>query len=508
MKNIFPAVHRLSLLISLLLAGLFGANEHCLAADGTNSPTVHPLPAIRVQNEGHYLQTEDGRPFFWLGDTGWKLFHSTTPAECSYYLQIRARQGFTVIQTMVISENELADTNALGEKPFLNNDPMTPNEKYFDRVVEIVDEAAADGLYLALVPAWGDLLTAPWGVGPRVFRNDNLPAARAYAKYLGRKLKGRSNVVWVLGGDRPAKLDGSKPDQWPQTGARKAGFPADYDWTPIWRELAAGITEGTETSPVFLYHPQGGEYRTSKFLAGESWLSINGMQSGHGGGHDIPVWEWVAQDYALTPAKPTMDLEPNYEDSPYNPWPRWNPATGYFTDHDVRKQTYRSVFAGACGVTYGNHCVWQFAGPRYEPINFPNHDWITALYRPGGSSMIFLRRLMESRPFFSRIPDQSLIADDPGKGGLHLQATRDREGSYALVYFPLNDQTAKIDLGKLNAKNVRAWWYDPRTGVGTLIGEFAGGSPRDFRTPPQGPDWVLVLDDVEKDYAPPGLKTY
>ena len=176
-----------------------------------------------------------------------------------------------------------------------------------------------------------------------------------------------------------------------------------------------------------MYHPQGGEYRTSKFLAGESWLSINGMQSGHGGGHDIPVWEWVAEDYALTPAKPTMDLEPNYEDSPYNPWPRWNPATGYFTDHDVRKQTYRSVFAGACGVTYGNHCVWQFAGPRYEPINFPNHDWIHALYRPGGVGMLFLRKLVESRPFFSRIPDQSLIVGDAGKGGFHLQAARDRK---------------------------------------------------------------------------------
>ena len=28
----------------------------------------------------------------------------------------------------------------------------------------------------------------------------------------------------------------------------QAGFPRDQDWTPIWRELAAGISEGTETS--------------------------------------------------------------------------------------------------------------------------------------------------------------------------------------------------------------------------------------------------------------------
>jgi hypothetical protein len=120
--------------------------------------------------------------------------------------------------------------------------------------------------------------------------------------------------------------------------------------------------------------------------------------------------------------------------------------------------------------------------------------------------MIFLRKLVESRPFFSRIPDQSLIGGDSGKGGVHLQATRDREGTYAFVYFPLNDMTANIDVGKLDAKKIRAWWYDPRTGVGTLIGELDGVGQHEFRAPPQGPDWVLVLDDVAKNYAPPGLK--
>ena len=495
MKTKFSTTTGLLLMASGLACQLYAADE-----------SARHLPAIRVNAAGHYLETEAGRPLFWLGDTAWKLFHSTTRAECSYYLHTRARQGFNVAQVMVISENQLADTNALGEKPFVNNDPATPNEKYFDRVAEIVDEAAANKLYVALLPAWGDQLTAPWGEGPRVFRNDNLPVVRAYAKYLGGKMHGKSNVVWMLGGDRPAKLDGSKPNQWPQTGATKAGFAVDYDWTPIWREFASGITEGAGGSPVFLYHPQGGEYRTSKFLAGESWLAINGMQSGHGGGRDIPVWEWVAQDYAQTPAKPTLDLEPNYEDHPYNPWPRWDPATGYFRDHDVCKQVYRSVLAGACGVTYGHHALWQFAGPRYEVINFADRDWISALHRPAASQMIFLRELIESRPFFSRIPDQSLIVGDAGKGGFHLQASRDREGTYAFVYFPLNDQSTKIDLGKLSAKRVRAWWYDPRTGVGTVIGEFDGGSPREFRTPPQGPDWVLVLDDAAKDYPPPGIK--
>jgi hypothetical protein len=122
--------------------------------------------------------------------------------------------------------------------------------------------------------------------------------------------------------------------------------------------------------------------------------------------------------------------------------------------------------------------------------------------------MQLLRRLMESRPYFRRIPDQTLISDDPGAGGLHLQATRDREGTYAFVYAPVNDLNFKLDLSSMRSKQERAWWYDPRTGVGTLIGMLDGNSKPEFRTPPYGPDWVLVLDDPKGNYEPPGLDVW
>lgn len=487
----------------ILLAALLAGSTFVA---GSAPASEYQLPAIRVQADGHYLETTDGRPFFWLGDTAWQLIHATTREECSYYLRTRAAQGFTIVQATVLAEFDgLNQPSALGERPFANNDPAQPNEKYFDRVVEIVDEAAARGLYVALLPTWGDKLTAPWGDGPRVFRNDNLPVTRTYARYLGSKLKGRSNVVWMLGGDRPAKLDKTKADQWPQSAAAAAGFAPDQDWTPIWREMAAGLGEGTGTPPLCLYHPQGGDQTTSVMLPNESWLAIHGMQSGHGGGRDLPVWKLIAHDYDLVPAKPTLDLEPNYEDHPYNPWPKWNPASGYFRAHDVRKQTYRSVFAGGCGVTYGHHAVWQFAGSGREVINHVDRDWTQALHRPAATQMRFLRQLIESRPFFTRIPDQALIVGDPGEGGLHLQATRDRPGSYAFVYFPQPDQSATLDLSRLSAARLRWWWFDPRTGVGALRGEINGGGRREFRSPAHGPDWVLVLDAAASGYAPPGL---
>ena len=128
----------------------------------------------------------------------------------------------------------------------------------------IVDEAAADGLYVALVPTWGDKLTAPWGDGPRLFRLDNLKDAHGYARYLAQRLKWRTNLMWILGGDRPPRARGE-------------------DWTPIWREMASGLAEGIGKRPLILYHPQGGA-DSSLYLEDEPWLSVNGMQSGHGAG--------------------------------------------------------------------------------------------------------------------------------------------------------------------------------------------------------------------------------
>ncbi len=52
---------------------------------------------------------------------------------------------------------------------------------------------------------------------------------------------------------------------------------------------------------------------------------------------------------------------------------------------------------------------------------------------------------------------------------------------------------------------MRAWWYDPRAGVGILIGELEGGIPHECKTPPYGPDWVLVLDDTATNLPLPGL---
>lgn len=80
---------------------------------------------------------------------------------------------------------------------------------------------------------------------------------------------------------------------------------------------------------------------------------------------------------------------------------------GYFRDVDVRKQAYRSVFAGACGHTYGHHAVWQFYDENHAAINFPDRGWREALERPGAAHLHHLKNLILSRSPLDRIPDQA-----------------------------------------------------------------------------------------------------
>ena len=40
---------------------------------------------LQVSENGKYIETEKGQPFFWLGDTAWELFHRLDLNEARHY---------------------------------------------------------------------------------------------------------------------------------------------------------------------------------------------------------------------------------------------------------------------------------------------------------------------------------------------------------------------------------------------------------------------------------------
>jgi hypothetical protein len=431
------------------------------------------LPRVRASDNGRFLVTEDGQPFFWLADTAWELVHRLTRGDVNTYLSIRSQQGFNVIQTVILAENDgLHQPNREGQLPLIGDDPTRPNEAYFQFVDYTVQKAQDYGLYVGLLPTWGDKVNQQSGIGPAVFTQDN---AYPYGYFLGQRYRNASNILWILGGDRPA--DG---------------------YETIWRNMAAGIRDGVGGPTFMTYHPNGGQ-SSSQWFHNDSWLTMNMLQSGHSA-RDLPTWGVIAHDYNLTPAKPVLDGESNYEDHPVN----WNPSNGYFTEYEVRRQAYRSVFAGGCGYTYGNHSIWQCFQPGYSPIAYAIFYWYRVLDHPGALQMRYLRNLMLSRPYLVRIPDQSMILSGEGDGPFHVQATRASDGSYAFIYIPDPVRIVAIDVSKIAGDTATAWWYDPRSGNASSIGDVSTAGSQQFTTPGDGPDWVLVLDQKGRGFAAPG----
>ncbi len=92
------------------------------------------LPLLKISANKRFFQTADGKPFFWLGDTGWLLFIKCKREDAIKYLDDRKQKGFNVIQVMLIHDVKLA-VNAYGDSSIHNGDvskPVTTDENIID----------------------------------------------------------------------------------------------------------------------------------------------------------------------------------------------------------------------------------------------------------------------------------------------------------------------------------------------------------------------------------------
>ena len=238
--------------------------------------------------------------------------------------------------------------------------------------------------------------------------------------------------------------------------------------------MARGLRNGDGGSHLMTFHPPGGN-GSSTWFHNDDWLDFNMRQNGHVT-EFTGRYDHTRRDYDRTPVKPVLDGEPIYEDHPVSFKPN---ELGHSIAADVRRPLYWDLFGGACGHTYGHHSVWQMFDPkRGKPINNPLMPWFEAIDQPGAGQMRHGRALLESRPFLTRIPDDSIIVTDrvatsvPGAGRYRFVATRDTDGTFAMVYAPVG-RSFKVRMDAIKGPKIKAWWFNPRDGTATAIGAFA-----------------------------------
>jgi hypothetical protein len=453
-------------------------------------------PPLQVSKNHRFLVQvlKDGTeiPFFYLGDTAWELFYRLNKKDAGLYLETRRRQGFNVIQAVALPSltNGLTLPDVNGYLPLRNLNPALsdikegPDNDYWDRMDYIVNKANKLGIYVALLPTWGFYWHTGYPEDKKIFTPEY---AESYGEFLGKRYKNNA-IIWVLGGDRNIENE----DQW-----------------AIIRAMARGIKKGDNGTHLITFHPFG-HSGSANFAHNEDWLDFNMRQNGHDATYN-GNYSNTNIDYNREPVKPVLDAEPLYEDLQLS----LDPGNGHSLAIDVRRAMYWDIFGGACGLTYGNHAVWQFYDPDIPgqiTYPYPLMKWKEGLEQPGGKQMVYARKLLESRPFFTRIPDSTIIVPNevrtsmPGAGSYYFIATRDLDNTYAMIYAPVGRKFS-VRMDVIKGAEIKAWWYNPRNGLSQNIGIFPNQGEKSFTTPDHGEelDWILVLDDASKNYPAPGM---
>lgn len=488
-------------LLALALAGAVCAS---LAGAPTQArqATISPLS---VAADGHHLQTSDGKPFLWVGDTAWGMIQYLKREEVDRYLDDRKKLGFSVIQTVAhwyphgggLPSGPSNIPDAYGFRPFEGSaenpdvtkplvvpggTPEAPND-YWDHADYVVKAIAKRQMYLGLLPIWGRAyVTSTFGGTKQLYDADK---ARTFGAFLGARYRDQSNVIWIMGGDTKAEAKGYDKNQ----------TYLDFDARDVFRAMAEGVGRGVTGKPLawnksdpawdkllITYHPDGDPaLNSSSWFHSDPWLDANGVEVWRETDQVYPV---MLADYQKTePTKPSLFLEGSYEFGTYRE------ACGAITPLKVRRQFYHTFFAGGAGHTYGAGPIWAMRGTEGD-YNC-GYTWSQALAFPAARQVADIgAKFMMAQDWASWVPTGGIV-ETWTDGSTRKVSVVARKGRSALVYF--------ADANGARIRNpltgpATASWFDPREGREAPAGEFAKGQSREMMPPERWEDAILVLN--------------
>jgi len=407
---------------------------------------------LRVSPDRRHLIDQEGAPFLVQGDAAWSLISGLTTEEAEVYLENRRRLGFNSIIVNLIEHHFRGPVNRYGEGPFTTpGDLSTPDEKYFEHADWVIKKAAENSIEVFLAPIYLGYIGTEEGWVEELLANGP-EKSRAWGEYVGKRYRDYDNILWIIGGDR-------NPDK-----AR-----------PEIDAFVQGLKEFDKRHLITAHcHPENSaidQYRS------EGWLDLNSTYT-----YNI-VHAMLLQDYNRQPVMPFVLIESTYEGE--------HNASAV----QVRRQAYWAILCGATGQFMGNRPIWLF-----DP------GWQQAIDSTGSQDMHRLYSLFMSRPWYELVPDQKheVVLDGVGefRGLDYLSAARASDGSTVMAYLP-TARSFTVDMSKVSGSKARAWWFNPRSGEATSAGEFPTSGKKQFSPPGEG-DWVLVLDDASRNFAPPG----
>ena len=431
-----------TLLLSLALLLTRGA-----IASAQEQQTAFPL---KVSSNGRYFVDQNNKPVFWLGTTQWQLWRDYKLEDAKLILEKSKSHGFTFVQVKLLgggngTKNKRSDgtqQNVYGEKPWMDDNPLTPNEAFFQYVDAVIKVAAELDMFV---------LPAVYHQSYRKYITAE--NARPWAKWLGQRYKDVPNIVWTM---TPEARKEFVPDHSGVGGGAPRG-----------RRRPA--PDQLQARPLALLLQLPAQTR--------SWLDFNSMQTWNAVKLIYPM---LAYDYGLKPAKPILMAEGAYEAGTEYGFSR-HAAVG--SPAGLLQLSWRGPSTPMATTTPGA-CFPPGKKPWTRPARF----------RWACSKKIFMAR----KEWWLLVPDQSVFAsggelvpvalpkydatekertayvrglkpsmtEGRATGDLLHLAARHEDGKWAMIY--LSDKASfSVNMNKISSPKVNVSWVNPITGDAT-----------------------------------------
>ena len=189
-----------------------------------------------IADNQRFMQFENGKPFFWQGETAWLMPERLNRDEVAFYLKTCHDAGYNVVQIQVI--NDVPAYNIYGAS---SHDVDASGYGYWDHLDYIIDVAAQNDIYVGMVCIWGGLVK-----GGKM----NMEQAKRYGEFLANRYKDRPNIIWFMGGDIQGNI---MPE--------------------IWETLATTI-KSIDKNHLMTYHPRG-RHTSAQWWSKAGWIDFH-----------------------------------------------------------------------------------------------------------------------------------------------------------------------------------------------------------------------------------------
>ena len=305
------------------------------------APAPEPAPAPQAASG-------NAAPIY---DTVWELPTYATIGEVNTHFDHLASRGFDGALISVLNHTSGGHNgkNANGsQQSFLDSGRIRYGADHLNFIEDILDSAAARGLKVGVVPAWGNQYLRNQNTGACNQGTLTVDNAWSLGNQLSEKIGQHPALsFWMLGGDYGP---GATPCY---------GQPED---SRIWEKMSQGLADAGSTVQV-TYHTASGDslsensYQRIKRFAGESWVDFLSPQIGHckGDNEVTRSYQRLANEYN----KPIFSAETRYFEARPTFCGNGGQAQPVTATH-IGQDANRARSFGVIGAAYGDINRWNW----------------------------------------------------------------------------------------------------------------------------------------------------